>query len=293
VEAWLPAIEAIGDRHDCRPVRAQRFERGENPVFDLDGRWVLKLVPPIWATIARRESACLAHLAGTGVPVPAWRGSGELDDWHYVVMERIPGRSLEDQWPDLTENERLAAAQALGAALASLHRLPVGTFRPDGVQWAERVRSWIAAWPRRRDVAKLAPDLQSSGVAYLEACGLDALSAPPVLLHGDLAPENAFAAGQGDRWHVRAMVDFGNAMVGPAWFDLTAPSVIMGRGSRPLVQALLTGYGHPSLSAADRRELMAHTMIHPMGDLSECLALHPDLPKARSWDEVAAVFWPE
>ena len=293
LDRWEPGLRAIVARHHLPVTPARRFERGENPVFELLGGQIVKLVPPFWATIADREAQCLNHLQTSGVPVPRLLGCGEQDGWHYVIQERSPGRNLEDLWPTLLPAERVDVARKMGEILAMLHRVPTGGLRPGGVVWSQLVQARINGWMGRKDVQRLPAALRDSGVPYIETYGFSAPSGEETVLHGDLAPENCLASvGEGGRVRVEAIIDFGNAMLGPPRFDLTAPSVVMGKGDPTLVQALLDGYGAPPLTVSVRRGLMAYTLIHPMGDVADCLEIIPGLADATSWDVVAEAFWP-
>lgn len=92
---------------------------------------------------------------------------------------------------------------------------------------------------------------------------------------------------------VSALIDFGHARMGPPEFDLAVPGILIGRGEAAIVGALLGGYGWGKLTTRDRHAFMACALIHPLGDLRECLALLPSCATAHSWEEVAEAFWPE
>jgi len=116
-----------------------------------------------------------------------------------------------------------------------------------------------------------------------------------VLLHGDLAPINLLVRSGPDGWAISGMIDFGNAMRGDPWFDLTAASVLLQPGDRTMVHALLDGYaaGSSANLARLRPSLMVNTLIHPLGDIAACLNLVPGSSRCQTWDEVALRFWPE
>ena len=118
---------------------------------------------------------------------------------------------------------------------------------------------------------------------------------PPVLLHGDLAPENLLVKRSAGSWEIAGAIDFGNAMRGAASFDLTPASVLLQPGDRTTVHALLAPCIQGSGAKLDviRPALMAGTLIHPMGDLPECLGLIPGAEPCPTWDDVALKFWPD
>jgi len=296
IGAWTPAITAIVARHNLTEDRAVRFPDGENPVFGLGTSMVLKLVPSIWAAIATREVEMLGLLLPHDhIPAPRLVASGELEDWHYVVSTRIGGEPLHRIWGKLAQDERLAITAKLGRLLADLHALPSKEVNPGGITWREFCRSSFANWTNRRDFPRLSPALQADGPRYLADHGAAVAAAPCALLHGDLAPENLHVRQAGNGWEIAGMIDFGNAMRGDPWFDLTAPSILLHSGDRVIVHALLDAYAQSRGFdiAVIRPSLMVGTLIHPMGDLPECLALVPGASERATWNEVAALFWPD
>lgn len=293
VAAWSGVVRAIAERHGVEAEAVERFAVGEAVVCGY-GPWVIKLLPPFASEVARREVEALTHLRDAGLPVPRLVGSGEAGrGWHYLVMTRMEGRPLEELREELSAAERCATAGQMGTMLA---RLPADTAdgcRPGGVAWATWRARWLERWPRRADVARLPAVLRESGAEYVRAWAGEEDEGEHGLLHGDLAPVNVMAERREGVVRVTAMIDLGNALAGPRLFDLTAGSVLHGRGERAVVHAMLAGFGLELLTPAVRRRLMAYTMLHPLGDLPECLQLVPGLVAARSWDEVAATFWPE
>jgi hygromycin-B 7''-O-kinase len=298
LESWRPAATTISAAHGVAFDQLQRFNGGESPVFALDDTFVLKLVPSFWRTIAQREIDGLTLLGNrTDLPVamPRLIAHGHCDDWTYLLSTRVPGEALHRAWLRVPGSGRAVLAQELGAALAALHRQPDVGVRPGGIDWPAFIDAQISRWPDRPEVLRLPTALATEGPRYLAELR-DRLIAPPwSLLHGDLAPENALAVSANGSWHLSGIIDFGQASWGSPWFDLTAPSVLLQPGDAATVQSFLEGYlpGGSADRPALRPVLMACTMIHPMADLAECLALLPADVSPRSWTAIASAFWPD
>lgn len=292
--AWLPGLREILGRHGLPADPIEAFADGENPVFDVQGRWVVKLVPFFAAAPARAEMETLEWLTRrSDVPLPRLVASGELDGWAYFVSTRLPGRPLSRCWAEFGPRDRETVTIELGAQLAALHAIPVGDFRPAGVHWPDWHVRRRQAWTRRRDVARLSPRLRESFSAYVESVALDRVPRRPVLLHGDLAPENVLVEARDGAWRVSGLFDFGNAVVGEASFDFTAPTVLLEPGDGAVVRRFLGAYGWEGETMDTLRpKLMAYTLLHPMADLYDCLALLPGAHDAPSWAAVAERFWP-
>jgi hygromycin-B 7''-O-kinase len=302
LESWLPAIRTIGARHglpvDCGQIT--RFTNGENPVFAHGESWVLKLVPPFASDALTREVALLESLrAQPDVWSPSVLAHGRLDGWRYLIETRLTGTPLHRIWPDLVRHEQETLAEKFGRLLRVLHEAPMDEATPAAFpDWNRFVRDAATHWPTRWGIERVPEALRADGPRFLAAAGLLELDQPVTLwrrVHGDLAPENALAQQDGGTWEMSGMIDFGNAMVGDPLFDYTAPTVLLQPGDAMIVRRFLTGAGGPSATpmSALRQRLMAYTMIHPMGDLRDCLELLPDGVACRTWDEVARRFWPD
>jgi hygromycin-B 7''-O-kinase len=294
LDRWRPAVVGIAARHGLDVREVVRFGAGENPVFDLDGRFVLKLAPILWRTVVERDAECLRFLADAGLPTAALVGWGAMGDWSYLLLSRLPGRPLDSVWIEIRRDEREGLAFLFGQLVARLQSLPLKGFNPARLDWDHFVTSRISEWNQRLDVSHLPARLRESAPEYLARANLADDSSSMAFLHGDLAPENVLVSKIDGRWAVTGVFDFGNALVGRAHFDLAAPTVLLAPGDRGILREFFGGYGWDgSERRAVRSRLMAYTLIHPRAHLPSCLALIPGLARARSWEQVAERFWPD
>jgi len=131
---WPSIAREIMGRHGLSFKSATRFSSGENPVLNLDGRYVIKLVPlKFWPQVIRREVDALTFLRGRNFPAAELIGHGEIDGWGYLVCTQLPGESFRSVWQRLAVAEKQKAARAFGSLLRSLHQLPVGETKPGGI----------------------------------------------------------------------------------------------------------------------------------------------------------------
>jgi hygromycin-B 7''-O-kinase len=293
---WLPALAEIARRHGVTCGEVIRFPDGESPVFALGEEFVVKLMPKLGNTIVQQEVDLLTFLAPHGqLPAPRLVGQGELEDWYYLLMTRIAGVTLQHAWPEIPADERLRLAAEIGQLLACLHELPQGKLNPGGIDWTEFCHASFGRWSARPSVGRITVALQNDGPRYFRAHGAAVATSQRRLLHGDLAPINLLVRPEPDGWAISGMIDFGNAMRGDPWFDLTAASVLLQPGDRTTVHAMLDGYAGGSSAdlARLRPSLMVNTLIHPLGDIAACLALVPGAAGCATWDDAARFFWPD
>ena len=263
-------------------------------MLNLDGRYVLKLVPlKFWPLVIRREVDALTFLRGKDFPAAELISHGEIDGWGYLVCTQLPGESFSMVWQRLAITERGKVARAFGALLGSLHHLPIGQTKPGGITWENFLREGAANWITRWSVQALPPVLRDSALAYIRGARLEDDDSPIVFLHGDLVPENCLVTAHDGAWRFSGVFDFGNAFAGRAPFDLTAATVLMAPLDGKTLREFLAGYGHDDAwLERQRHRLMAYTLLHPLGNAAAQLELIPGGKLATSWDQVASKYWP-
>jgi hygromycin-B 7''-O-kinase len=260
---WRPAARALFARHG---MAGEPERLGGTALVYVSGDRVLKLVPPPWAAGLDAERTVLETAAGRlGVSTPEVVAHGELDDWPYFVMTRLRGRPLDDVWPSLPRASRERSARAVGELLARLHALPppfAPSLAPPG-GWPAFLTERAATTLERQRALGLAPAdlaaLEDALPDLLEAA-LAAAAAPAVLLHTEIGPGHVLSDEAGEPVGV---LDFGDALVGPASYDLVAAALFVAHGD-PRLFALLAeaAGGHP-----DPRTLLASTVLHRYSNL--------------------------
>jgi hygromycin-B 7''-O-kinase len=255
---WRPAARALFARHG---IEGEPERLGGTALVYAAGARVLKIVPPVWAAGLDGERAALESIAGRlGVATPEVVAAGTLDGWSYFLMTRLPGRPLDDVWPVLSPSERERSAHAVGEVLARLHAVDPPSspaLTPPG-GWPsfleERASTTLA---RQRALGLPAADLASleTGLPGLLGAALAAAKGPAVLLHTEIGPGHVFADGSGVPVGV---LDFGDALVGPAPYDFVAAGLFVAHGDPALFATLARAAG----TRPDPRTLFALTVLH-------------------------------
>src|ERR1041384_6757947 len=97
IEAQRPAMETIALRHGLPPGELVPFSQGTQIVWGTQ-RSVIKLFVPTWPEDERVEMSMLGGLVGGALPVPQLEARGEVAGWPYVVMSRLPGQRVSEEW---------------------------------------------------------------------------------------------------------------------------------------------------------------------------------------------------
>lgn len=293
---WRPHVAEIARRH---ALSMETFEvmRGDatNPVFFV-GDAVVKLYTPYFhgrETKGLEVAALEALRSDPSIPVPKVRAKGELLhgsrdwNWPYVVMSRMSGRVLQEDWAALTDDAKAGILQQLGHKLKQIHTL---TPTPD------LAMSWRTHWPRGFDEflgRQLESLLSGPDIALLPiADELRSISVTgmgpswPSLLHGDLEPDHLFVNGT----NLVGIIDFGDAKIGDPLYDFV--TVRQDMATTPeLRAAFLEGYAlEPDKEVDLMRRLTLYSILHEWFTLRDVIGW-TSRSGARSIHELGEWLW--
>jgi aminoglycoside phosphotransferase (APT) family kinase protein len=214
----------------------------------LSGDLVLRLFRGARESGRVRSEAAIQNQVARGYPVPrvpidtvGWTIMGKP----YLIMRRLPGRSLLDSLADSSVTAELAGAAGvlLGTAQAQLHNLPAD----------EAMRALTrfdhSTWTPHRLLADIQQLAEVTGEPLLVelAHWLDerwpAAPATPSLCHGDFHPGNVLV----EDMRLTGVIDWTNFASGHPEFDVAITRLILSIGlvaedDRPIVTELLRGH---------------------------------------------------
>jgi hygromycin-B 7''-O-kinase len=292
---WLPALEAIRERHNLPRDEWSRFSLGRNVVFGL-GRYVVKLCPPFWVDDAEREIAALTFIHNRlPVATPELVATGEQDGWRYLVQVRLPGELLWSFWFSLDPAQKVTLARQHGQIMRALHDLPAANAPIEiGFDWAEMLAAQEQACAHLMQQSQLPEALLADLEPYLvQARPLLAAGQGQAVLHGDLNALNFLVEPHGSGWRMTGLVDWGDVKLGPITHEFISPGVHMYRGERAALLAWYDGYGllQEQRIPSFEQDIMTRTMLYYAGDFKRLLALVPGANSCYCWADVAACLW--
>lgn len=274
---WRPQVAEIARRHS---LAMETFEvmRGDatNPVFFV-GDAVVKIYTPYFhgrETKGLEVAALDALRVDPSIPVPKVIARGELFhgsrdwNWPYVVMSRMKGRVLQEDWTSMEDEAKATLLKDLGAKLRKVHQI---TPTP------ELATAWRTHWPRGFDeflTRQLDAILGHADIALLPlADELRSISVTgmgpswPVLLHGDLEPDHLFYAAD----QIIGIIDFGDAKLGDPLYDFV--TIRHDMAPKPeLRAAFLEGYGlEPDKEEDLMKRLTLYCILHEWTTLRDVI----------------------
>ncbi|NGO47587.1 aminoglycoside phosphotransferase family protein [Streptomyces ureilyticus] len=277
-EALLrPAVADLCERLGLAGQRIVRFEEGSLPVYAIGGAHVVKLYPAFEQDDCVREEKVLSHLYGRlPIPTPQLHSAGAYKNgWHYVLMSRLPGVGLDQEWPRIPSAERDRIVTEAAEALAALHSVD-----PAPIATAVGPADWRTLIAAQR--AQVVEQQRAVGLSqgWLEQIPwfLDTVPLPPpprrVLLHTEFMRQHLTVDPEG--WRLTGLFDFEPAMIGDPAYDFAAVGLFMTSCDPRLFKRFYDAYGRPPINP---RTLMAHALLHIYSNLPYCLRELPAPPK--------------
>ena len=285
--AETESAEVVDDlrREFSLGVGIRRFPVGSVPVFSVGEEHVVKLFSREQSTYFEIEKSTLARLGGRlPVATPRVVAAGERGSWSYIVMTRLPGRSLAEAWSAIDGPGRLRLMGEVGATLAELHATPIDETAPMAVDWP-RFMAAQRAGCRDRQIAR------GLGAPWVD--GMDDFlerwtprdSGPRALIHTEVMREHLLVERRDGVWRASGLVDFEDAVVGAPEYEWVAAGTFLTGGDSGLLQALLDAYG---AGPDDERplRLMAYTLLHRYSNLPGYLQRFPVPDHVRDFESL-------
>ncbi len=294
-DVWQQAAAEICARNNIPRTSLRRLPQGENILFFVDERLVIKIFAPFRENYLRELAALRFAQGKLSIKTPEVMHTGEIEGWSYLVMTQINGQASREVWESINMRNKVEIISHLGAAMKELHAhaapLAQSALNRD---WHGFIEHQARTSVERQRACDANPEWLESLPAYI-AARLELLPKvyEPVFLHGDVHAGNVLLTESRGCWQIAGLIDFGDSLCGFYEYDFVAPSVIMVQGNRELQRALLLAYGYneAQLDLNLRARLMLLTVLYECSDLRKyALRLAPDAVHL-TLDELEAAIW--
>ncbi len=269
------------------------FEAGSLPVFAAGREHVLKLYPPRYAEEAEQERRVLEQIYGAlPVATPAVVAEGDVDDWRYLVMDRVPGTPLDRVWPSLSPEDQIGVVAQAGRLLAALHAIDTRDVSVPRPHWPDFIRDQANRCVETQRGFGTPPCWLDQIPEFLETAALP-VDAPPVFLHTEIMRAHILAARGPSGWSLTGLIDFEPAMFGAAEYEFAAVGLFLTCGDARALHALLRAYGWPdsSLGLPLQRRFLAYALLHRYSNMRRDLDNRPPPRGITTLDGLAAWWW--
>ncbi len=295
---WSQAVFQICQSLNIEFKSFTSFSDGSNLVAGVGDSVIIKIFPPFHRHQWESEAKVLHSLlqGELNIPIPNLIGQGELSgNWTYVVLSRLPGRTIESVWLECSHEEKASILKRIGEIMAKVHSVHVGDLKSLDPKWSEFLNYQIIhCFERHKKLG-----MPSWFLKDLKAFVHDSVHLIPevfdsVILTGEYTPFNLMTEKQDNKWTVSGMIDFGDAMIGFRDYDFLGPSLFLAGGNADLVRSLFTGYGYSNenLNAEFRRRLMLLQVLHRYSNFNFQLRIPGWDKEVRSIEELERLIWP-
>ncbi|MFD2469908.1 aminoglycoside phosphotransferase family protein [Amycolatopsis silviterrae] len=290
-EGLLPAardlLRTLGEPGEPVP-----FADGSLPVYAVGEQLVLKLYPPLYLDELATERTMLEVLHGKlPIPTPGVVHAGTRDGWGYVVMERLPGRTLKQVWPELSTADRLALAPEIGEALSTLHSVRDPALSvlgpPDWAAFLAGQREKLVEHHRK---TTLDEHWLAQLPEFLRTVDLGTPETAP--LHTEVMRDHLMVARDGDNWRLTGLFDFEPAMRGAPEYEFAAAGLFVSGGDATVFRRLLLAYGYrpADLGPDFSRRCLAYALLHVYSNFRWYLDVLPAPPEP-TFVSLAQAWW--
>jgi hygromycin-B 7''-O-kinase len=247
------------------------FSEGTNIVFACGNNRVIKIYPPFHQDQFQSELLVLQHLQGKlSVKTPRVEYDGKIYDWPYIVMTQLKGTPLESLWDTMNFDNKSIIIRELGALIHEVHSLSTDGLEAIDCHWDKFIDAQINHCVEQHKSTHLSEKLIQQIPTYLESIKTNLPRIKkPVLLTGEYTPMNFLVKQKAGIWHIDALIDFGDAMLGLREYDLLGPGAFLIEGDKKLLREFLIAYGYSpdSLTQTLSYQLTALLLLHKYSNL--------------------------
>lgn len=289
------AVAEIINQHHLLAEPFSLFSEGTNIVIAYGNDKVIKIFPPLNGDQFKSEKLVLSHLQDKiSIKTPRIEHVGEIDGWPYIVINRLEGTLLEDLWEKMDHNNKMIIMRELGVLIREVHSLSTVGLEAIDSHWEQFIRKQINHCVEQHRITKLPEFLVQQIPIYLEALDSSWLQIKkPVLLTGEYTPMNFIVKKTSGIWHINGLIDFGDAMLGLAEYDLLGPGAFLIQGDKRLLKTFLISYGYSekSLNASLSHQLTALMLLHRYSNLNIQIRIKDWKNKVKSIKDLENVVW--
>ena len=252
---WSPYVRRVCQEHKISPVESIRPGlTGTYPTFIVNEHRVVKFFGRLFdGEMSYTVERLCARLVQTYRPFPtaellAWGEllPGESRTWPYLIFEYIPGISIGEKLAYISHGERQRLAGWLGEAVHALHAIPLD----DEISGILPKQDPIVVKNRQRGSKRHQewPKFPQSWIPKIDdfLTFTDSLTAAPWplhLIHADLTRDHLLGHLQNGCWTTKAVIDFGDALVGSLDYELVVLHLDVFQGDTRLLKIFLNCYG--------------------------------------------------
>lgn len=285
----------ILSRHQLSEDSLTLFSEGTNIVFACGNNKVIKIYPPFHQDQFKSELLVLQHLQGKlSVKTPHVEYEGKIYDWPYIVMTQLKGTLLEKLWDTMNYDNKIIIIRELGSLIREVHSLSTYGLESIDCHWETFIDAQINHCVDQHKSTHLSETLIQQIPAYLESIKTNLPRIKQsVLLTGEYTPMNFLVKQMAGIWHIDALIDFGDAILGLREYDLLGPGAFLIEGDKKLLKEFLIAYGYSTdlMTQTLSYQLTALLLLHKYSNLEMQVRIKNWKKKVTSLKDLENLLW--
>lgn len=289
---WEKAVKYLANKHKLSGDLL-RGTRGSHIVYKVGNHWI-KIMAPIFSKDMAFEIAGLETVEKKiSVATPEIIATGDLENWHYIIISDVPGHRIGDIWPNLKQLEK----QNLALQIAKI-TLEMQSCRPNARvdsrgEWnnfiKDRFESMTAHHRNRMMDSKWVQELPS----YLSQFDLkEFMTSNPVFLHADLTWDHFLVFADEAEPKISGVIDFADCRLGHLEYDIPASAAFIFKGDAAALRKYILGLGLNGMNPKLSEKLMAWTCLHQYSDLNNYFKTEMTMVKPGDFSALAQMVYP-
>lgn len=298
-EQWKNLAISLCERHEIKSTEFTPYYAGSSLVAAMSEEVVIKIIQPAYISEWEAEKWALERLPSDlekiSIKIPKHIAAVKDESgWSYILMSRIPGKQLDQIWPDLKLENRVSLMFEIGKLMSYVHENSKLEKDKYQIKWKDFIgtqKEKCQARHKRLGMPEWFVNEIPSFLNKLEFCGEKVLE--PKLLTGEYTPFNLLGDCIDGTWKLTGMIDFADAFAGDPLYDLIGPVVFMGEGNPSLVCAVVEGYGvgENKLDRNLKNRLMGLHLLHAFSNFNTQVKNIDWRNKAKSLCELTDLIW--
>lgn len=291
-DSWRAIAETVCREHKISYKNLGRAEHGENVVFLVDERFVLKFFTP-FKNGFRRERIALERARGKSfINVPEVLFAGAIEGFDYLITNQFQGTSMtREHWLKLKDRQQIEFVSLLARGLKELHSHDTEAFAFD---WQKFIEHQVATvFERQKASGANVEWLERLPVYFEENLKLLPQNSKDVFQHGDVHFGNLRLVETDGKWEISGLFDFADSLKGFHEYEFVAVGVLMMQGQGEIQREFFRAYGYKDSDLTEdfRRRLMLLTILYEHSSLRRYAArLNPEA-FSYTLDELERAIW--
>jgi hygromycin-B 7''-O-kinase len=288
-------VKEIIEIHQLLDAPLKLFSEGTNIVFAYGDDTVIKIFPPFHLDQFKSELLVLKHLQGKlSIKTPKIKAEGNIFGWPYIIMDQLNGTLLETLWDTMNHDHKIIIMRELGSLIREVHSLPIFGLEEIDCHWEYFIQEQINSCVEQHRYNGLSNVLLEEIPNYLDSIKDSLVKIEtPVLLTGEYTPMNFLVKQKDGAWHIDALIDFGDSMLGLPEYDLLGPGAFLIQGDKLLLKEFLISYVYTSnaLTPDLSHQLMALMLLHKYSNLKIQVRIEDWTRKVHNLKDLENLVW--